>query len=447
MVKIQKKWIGSFLLFIILCVGVGQSYETVFTEEGTGNGLLGLAAKGPYNHYTAEETFLVVKHRKYPFLPAGTTLPKAVPVAPVEITYLEIAEAMESRNPGNPYCTVGGRYTVMGYLKDGTGNLAETIKPGMVERDMGGVKVGTYDLIMFVLKELFRVAQVAGTISNVTGSPTLPLINEQFQSKDILYCQTTADLIKKVKVPSSWLDDKLIFYCNDGAMINERDENFEFLAYKINAYKACIVKNMDLDKDNTIVWGMESGNMEHDDKEEYFFDETTKTNRFLATTGLDYDSGSSGNYVYIDKNTQDKYQFRYNRGDGTYSLSSGGLSLDAPITSYFSIPSGFDLSRTILVHGLDDGGKIIGFERAGMLEGIDNLKPVYHINFPSGKTQAGCLDYLGKYKAKAGSSVGASDTVICLNNGGIVIGTNGMEVSFEGTDAFNIFKNVILDSE
>lgn len=99
---------------------------------------------------------------------------------------------------------------------------------------------------------------------------------------NLYYCKTTLDLLKVIKIPSNWQEDNLIVYCNDGANINFPMYNFEYLTTKMNAYKSCIVKNLDIPQYNTIVYGYEVGNRIVDNYPEYFFNNETNTSPVLA---------------------------------------------------------------------------------------------------------------------------------------------------------------------
>ncbi len=126
---------------------------------------------------------------------------------------------MSSEEEAEPFCKVGGLYTIK------------------VENDASPAPVGkqTFDLEMY-------------------------------------YCKTTNDILKRINIPATWTDsNNLIIYCNDGKNINFNQENFDFLTTRINTYKNCVVKNLELEDKNTIIFGFEVGNKIIDNSDIYFF--------------------------------------------------------------------------------------------------------------------------------------------------------------------------------
>ncbi len=110
---------------------------------------------------------------------------------------------------------------------------------------------------------------------------------EYKQNLTLYYCKTTKDLIDMVKVPLDWQDANIIMYCNDGNLINfDTNINLDFLTTKINNYKICVIKNIDLTTNNTFVYGLEVGNVEVDDDPKYFFN--PEINKSRITHSLDY---------------------------------------------------------------------------------------------------------------------------------------------------------------
>ena len=97
----------------------------------------------------------------------------------------------------------------------------------------------------------------------------------------IFYCKTTIDMLPLITIPLSWNQSNLSMYCNDGSEINFRYQNFDFLTSAVKDYKLCILKNLDLDDKNTIVYGLEVGNSILDDSDVYFFNKTSKTSEIL----------------------------------------------------------------------------------------------------------------------------------------------------------------------
>lgn len=76
----------------------------------------------------------------------------------------------------------------------------------------------------------------------------------------LFYCSTTKDLIESAKMPSSWNQNNLVLYCNDGNDINFGKVNLDFITSKMDVYKLCTLKNLDLKDNNTIIFGYEVGN-------------------------------------------------------------------------------------------------------------------------------------------------------------------------------------------
>lgn len=87
----------------------------------------------------------------------------------------------------------------------------------------------------------------------------------------LFYCSTLADLLSNITIPSSWSSSDLSLYCNDGQIINFENINFDLLTSRINVYKGCILKNEDLESENTIFYGFEVGNTYLDDDPRYRF--------------------------------------------------------------------------------------------------------------------------------------------------------------------------------
>lgn len=89
------------------------------------------------------------------------------------------------------------------------------------------------------------------------------------------YCKTTFDLLERVKIPAAWEDDNLLVYCNDGGNIISNSTNYDFIISQMNTYKACVVRNLDLDDQNTLIFGFDVGNKVVDSYPEYFFNRST----------------------------------------------------------------------------------------------------------------------------------------------------------------------------
>lgn len=115
----------------------------------------------------------------------------------------------------------------------------------------------------------------------------------------LYYCKTTQDLIKKIKIPQSWANKDLILYCNDGSNIYDPEFNIDFLTSKVNTYKLCILKNLDLESENTIIYGFEAGNKLIDSYSSNYFNPTTKSGAIV--NGLNHNSLSNSSALQINK--------------------------------------------------------------------------------------------------------------------------------------------------
>ncbi|MDA3855517.1 MAG: hypothetical protein PF569_04620 [Candidatus Woesearchaeota archaeon] len=96
------------------------------------------------------------------------------------------------------------------------------------------------------------------------------------------YCKTTQDIIENIDIPASWGGDtNLLLYCNDGGNIKSHEYNFDFITSKANTYKTCILKNMDLNINNTIIYGYDVGNGVVDNYPDYYYNFEEKTGPIL----------------------------------------------------------------------------------------------------------------------------------------------------------------------
>lgn len=98
----------------------------------------------------------------------------------------------------------------------------------------------------------------------------------------LYYCKTTQDLINHMKIPSSWQNDNLVLYCNDGSNIYNPEFNLDLFTNKINTYKMCILKNLNKDSDNTLIFGYDAGNKLIDSSATNRFNPNTKTGPIVA---------------------------------------------------------------------------------------------------------------------------------------------------------------------
>ncbi len=103
---------------------------------------------------------------------------------------------------------------------------------------------------------------------------------------ELYYCSTVLDLINKIQIPLSWQNSEMTLYCNDGANINFENINFDILTSNLNTYKVCILKNLDLDTKNTIIYGFEVGNQNLDGNEGELFDTGSGTGQIVQTLTL-----------------------------------------------------------------------------------------------------------------------------------------------------------------
>lgn len=139
---------------------------------------------------------------------------------------------------------------------------------------------------------------------NIYNDPVQkPELNE---TVDLFYCKTIKDMIKEIKIPASWESANLVLYCNDGQIINMKDINFEFLTSQMSVYKGCVLKNLDLDSENTIIYGLEVGNKKLDDNPGFLFSEEDMISQ--ATSNLEFSyaadkengTGTNEEYIWID---------------------------------------------------------------------------------------------------------------------------------------------------
>jgi hypothetical protein len=114
-----------------------------------------------------------------------------------------------------------------------------------------------------------------------------PLPVDYTENFKLYYCKTTQDLLKNIQIPSSWENDNLTVYCNDGARINKQDVNFDFITSSVQTYKSCILKNNDKKHNSSILYGYDVGNKIVDHNSEYYFDLENKQG--ALTDNLEFD--------------------------------------------------------------------------------------------------------------------------------------------------------------
>jgi len=142
---------------------------------------------------------------------------------------------------GSPYCRIGGQYLINVY------------------NDIG-------------------VSRAAGGI-DWQGSVKSKIYNETFK---LFYCKSAKNLLEEVYVPKSWNNSDLVVYCNDGVKTGSNSSNFDFITNSINTYKVCVVKNLDLEENNSVMYGFETGNRQVDNDVALFFDSVTNTSPILV---------------------------------------------------------------------------------------------------------------------------------------------------------------------
>lgn len=162
------------------------------------------------------------------------------------------------------------------------------------------------------------------------------------KNKSLFYCHTTYDLIKSIKIPSSWNNSNLILYCNDAARVGLEYLDYDFILSNLqDTYKACVLKNLDLDSNNTILYGFEVGSTQVENTAKFFFGVENKSG---AVSGM-------GNGVINDSyNETIDYPSTYYIVQATYP-SCHTYSCEDEIskeftTSYGAIPSSIYSSCT-----------------------------------------------------------------------------------------------------
>lgn len=120
-------------------------------------------------------------------------------------------------------------------------------------------------------------------------------------TKDLYYCKTTQDMLNRINLPSSWVDDNLLVYCNDGANIVDTKENFDYLTSRANTYKMCVVKNLDLNSNNTILYGYDVGNKIVDSDSSYFYDFETKKGPIVYNLDINFENGMDNSTQTVEE--------------------------------------------------------------------------------------------------------------------------------------------------
>ncbi|MCA9496794.1 MAG: alpha/beta hydrolase [Nanoarchaeota archaeon] len=280
----------------------------------------------------------------------------------------------------------------------------------------------------------------------------------------LYYCQTTNDLINKVKLPASWSADELVLYCNDGKFINSMINNFDFLTNHVETYKLCVLRN--LDRKKTIVYGLDAGNVLVENEYAGFF----KTDYGSIISQSSFDKLNEGTYKFKETGSPDFFQnvnfkFTYDSDLSLYTLTDSGEALDTSLKTIF--PQDIGLSRVALFRS-QNGKKLYGYESvAKLVSGVNNVEdvilPVYKIKYGefSAIDTMKCRNMLAYYEPSPTlSNIG--DKVFCVNDGEVLINAIGIDggnygrpriiAEEDGTvlqsgdaDSFSLFKNIIFD--
>lgn len=374
-------------------------------------------------------------------------------------------------------------------------------------------------------------------------------------TSNLYYCKTTEDLIDRITIPEGWQDASLVLYCNDGALINFNDINYDVFTSQMNIYKACVLKNLDLEERNTVLYGFEVGNVVLDDNPSYFFDPDTMQGQVIqgldletrdreemvtgtieteiwvnygarctysideqtdqvvsdCPTGplygpqdtcpnypkkLPFDQGyemvpmdscdnvtpivkaqypdmteiefvrndgmveggaslykvkyaqyyNSTDYVFKDDNNV-TYYYSYDGSQAFFSIKDFEEDLDTPVSTVFTLPAGFDLSRVALFRSFESGAKVYGFETpANFVMLSESRKPVYKVITENlAFYQADCLDALASYGSFAKDSIAVTDTITCTSSNRIYLNSVAIDSIYGQQSSLNLFKNIILD--
>lgn len=300
---------------------------------------------------------------------------------------------------------------------------------------------------------------------------------------ELFYCKTTLDLFDSIKIPSSWKGANLHVYCGDGNKVIRTSENFGYLFQDLNVYKACIVKNLDIEEtyENTILYGLEVGNIAIDgstveseldpadtaDDSQLFRSLVVERSSSDPTSDpKEHDSSGSGKYRFFPDSNEDgtgdldgsEYHFIRDHSTRQFvmyrtqtSEQALFISLSHLISAEFDMSNvHFDLTRTLLLRSSEHENKdIYGYEIPYKFidaSANDNIKPVYQIFFDGFGNNMGeiCEESLAAYNPSTGTSTNFDRThLVHCQGSDILIDSQ----SFQGDNGFNLFKNIILDLE
>lgn len=279
----------------------------------------------------------------------------------------------------------------------------------------------------------------------VTNDPGVKNIKQKFDLK-LFYCKTTKDLISYIKIPTSWENKNLVLYCNDGSSIYNSLSNADFLTTGVNTYKMCILKNLDLNSNNTIMYGLEVGNKLIDSDIKYYFNTTTKTSPIVEN--LDSRSNTNNIYTYNDKVNNRNYIFEYDEIKHFYSLREKGVEqLNTELNLTFTNQPDIGISRVVLYRNIN-GNQIYGYETALSL--LDKTKttifPVYKITGLNSIefSQDLCMNTLASYFPIKSINFDSKKNIICAQDT-IIINSDKIDMgTIKNGKSINLFKNIIL---
>lgn len=260
----------------------------------------------------------------------------------------------------------------------------------------------------------------------------------------LYYCKTLNDLLKDIKIPSSWTNKDIVMYCNDGNLINFQNHNIDFLTTKLNNYKVCILKNLDVNDGGTIVYGFEVGNRLLDDNQAYMLN--TGNGAGPLTSAFAFKGSSGGKYVF--EHAGKSYYMTYDNYNKYYAFADSNIGLDTPFTSVFggySSTGDFKHARMAFFASYSNGRKAWGHDipMKYKIPGVDSLKSVYKIQV-HGLNSNSCVKMLASYSPKITGALGAGTMVACSGNI-ILLNSAAIDGSFGQGSALNLFKNIVTE--
>jgi hypothetical protein len=276
---------------------------------------------------------------------------------------------------------------------------------------------------------------------------TPPKFNE---TTTLFHCKTNSEIIRELKIPLIWKLDKLLLYCNDGYNIYDPNFNIDILTTKLNLYKVCILKNLDLKDNNTIIYGFEVGNSVIDDNKKYYFDTNNNTDILNSLSLISKPTSSEPYFTYEDKNNK-KYYLKYNNISKMYTFYQGikpPLSfMSRNVISTYILPYFLNtyLSKNIIAR-IDGNNLVVGYDLP--LNQINSnfkndINPVYIIKFSPtyGFTKEVCLKGLAKYNATL-ETLSQTTKVQCMDNEVLI---NGNPLALGKIKAYKLFMDIILN--